>query len=137
MKNDFFPANLNLNNEEKEILRESIKDNPFLELQQEFRSYYLLDKHIQSSPAFKFVKPTEIHVRPLADEEDSFTFQYVSLVDTLSTIIEDPDFVPEKPSEDGMLRGVKDGTVYAENAFFQVLGATNLIETYLIETYFL
>jgi hypothetical protein len=102
-------------------LHESVERNPFLELQKEFRSYYLLDKYIQSAPAFKFVEPSEIRVSPIEDdEEEAFTFQYISVVDTISTIIEDPDFKPEKPSQDGMLRGIKDGSVYAENEYFQV-----------------
>jgi hypothetical protein len=106
--------NLDIPVHQRQILLESLSSNPFLDLQQDFKSYYLLEKYLKRSPTFKYLEPTEIRL----GSESKCTFQYISIVDTISTIIQDPTFRPEKPSEDGMLRGVKDGTAYAQNKFF-------------------
>jgi hypothetical protein len=111
---------------QSQILRESLSKNPFEDLQKEFRSYFLLDKYIRKSPAFKFVEPIEVWLGP----EKKASFQYVSIVDTVCTIITDPGFRREKPSEDGMLRGVRDGAAYAENTFFQKNKEAFTIELY-------
>jgi hypothetical protein len=95
-----------------------MEENPFRDLQQEFRSYFFLNKFIKSSPAFKYVEPKEICL----SSEMKNTFQYISIVDTIATIVQDPGFKPEEPSQDGKLRGVKDGSVYAENSFFKECG---------------
>jgi hypothetical protein len=106
---------LDVTDHQRQILRDCTVENPFVELQKEFRSYYHLDKYIKGAPVFKFVAPTEIQLGP----EKKTTFQYISIVETVTTICQDPDFQREAPSEDGMLRGVKDGYVYAENPYFQ------------------
>jgi hypothetical protein len=120
------PGKLDIPENQRQVLMDSIEKNFFMELQQEFRSYYLLDKYIKSSPTFKFVEPTEIKL----DDDKKNTYQYISIVDTISTIIQDPDFTPEKASEDGMLRGVKDGYVYAQNRFFRENKDAYTIEIY-------
>jgi hypothetical protein len=74
----------------------------------------MIDKHIRSSPAFKFLEPTEVKLTSSTGDEDDedCTFQYVSIVDTIATIVSDPDFSPERPSQDELLRDVKDASVY-------------------------
>ncbi len=118
--------NLEITDHQRQLIIDSVSKNPFEDLQHEFRSYYLLDKYIKDTPAFKYIPPTEVKL----GEEEKCTFQYISIVDTLLTIIQDPGFCPEKPSEDGMLRGVKDGSVYAENIYFQ-----NNKDAFTIELY--
>jgi len=103
-----------------------MSSNPFKDLQKDFKSYYFLEKFLQKSPAFKYQEPVEIRL----DSETKCTYQYISIVDTIATIIEDPTFCPEKPSEDGMLRGVKDGSAYAENTYFQNNREALTIELY-------
>jgi hypothetical protein len=109
-----------------QILRESLAKNPFRELHQEFRSYFLLDKYIKNSAAFKFIEPREVWLDP----GKKISFQYVSIVDTLLTVVTDPGFQRENPSVDGMLRGVRDGSAYAENIFFQENKDAFTIELY-------
>ncbi len=116
-----FTGQLDLPHLQREILLEEYEKNPFLKLQDEFRSYYLVDQHIRQAAGFKFLESREIRVEP--EDEESFTFQYISIIDTIRLITEDPDFIPEKSSEDGILRGIKDGSVYANNKYFQVNGA--------------
>jgi hypothetical protein len=111
---------------QRQILLESLSTNPFQDLQQDFKSYYFVEKYLKSSPAFKFSDPTEIRL----GSEKNCTFQYISILETISTIIQDPTFSPENPSEDGMLRGVKDGSAYAENKFFQENKDALTIEIY-------
>jgi hypothetical protein len=78
-----------------QILRESLAKNPFGELQQEFRSYFLLDKCIKNSAAFKFNEPREVWLDP----ENKISFQYVSIVDTLLTVATDPGFKRKTPQQ--------------------------------------
>jgi hypothetical protein len=98
----------------KTDLLQQMEANPFLKLSEEFTSYYHVDKLVRSSPAFKFVEPQEIKLPDLIS-----TFSYVSVIDTLATLANDPSFKPEDWSDNGFLRDVKDGTAYKENAFFQ------------------
>lgn len=109
-----------------QILCDSLAKNPFQDLQEEFRSYFLLDKYIKNSPAFKYVEPTEVRLGP----DKKCSFQYVSIIDTICTIVQDRGFTREKPSQDGMLRGVRDGTAYAENTFFEKNPDAFTIEMY-------
>ena len=117
---------LGIPDQQRQHILDSVATNPFQDLQQEFRSYYLLDKYIKNSPDFKFVEPTEIRL----GAEKKCTFMYIPIVDTICTIVQDPGFTRENPSEDGMLRGVRDGSAYAENKYF----AENK-EAYTIELY--
>jgi hypothetical protein len=52
------------------ILRESLEKNPFKVLQQDFRSYFLLDKTIRNSAPFKYVDPLEVKLGP--EKKSSF-----------------------------------------------------------------
>jgi len=117
---------MKLSDQERQILRECLAKNPFEGIRNEFRSYFLLDKFIKKSPAFKFIEPTQIWLDP----EKKNSFQYVSLLDTLCTVVTDPGFKRESPSKDGMLRGVRDGSAYAENTFFQENKDAFTIELY-------
>jgi hypothetical protein len=111
---------------QQKILHESLSTNPLESLQEDFRSYYFLDKYLKGSPAFKFVEPTEVRLGP----EKKCAFQYISIVDTICTIVQDPGVSPEKQAEDGLLHGVKDGSVYAENSYFQENPDALTIELY-------
>lgn len=53
-----------------------------------------------------------------SDEEKTVQFVYISVPDTLANITEVPEFKPEMPPQDGLLRDVKDGLVYRSNPFF-------------------
>jgi hypothetical protein len=111
---------------QRQILVESLSSNPIHDLQEDFKSYYFVENFFKKSTAFKYIEPTEIWLGP----EKDCTFQYVSIVDTISTIIQDPTFSPESPLTDGMLRGVKDGTAYAQNKFFKENKDALTIEIY-------
>jgi hypothetical protein len=89
-------------------------ENPFQKLCDKFKSYYHVDKHVRSTPDFKFIEPQEIK---LSDQNNHFS--YVSVIDTLATIVNDLTFKQENHEEDGYLRDVKDGLAYKENPFFQ------------------
>jgi hypothetical protein len=112
--------------EQLNILRESLVKNPFKDLQLEFRSYFLLDKFIKNTASFKFVEPLEVKLGP----EKKCSFQYISILDTISTIVTDPGFTREEPSVDGLLRGVRDGSIYTENLYFQENKDAFTIELY-------
>jgi len=111
---------------QRQMLHESLTKNPFKDLQQKFSSYYQLNKYLQNSPSFKFIEPTELKLG--GDKE--CTFQYISIVDTISTIVQDPVFSPGSPSEDGVLCGVKDGSAYAKNPFILKNSDVLTIEIY-------
>ncbi len=117
---------LNIPVHQRQIILENLSNNLFQGLQEDFKSYYLVEKFLNTSQAFKYIEPTEIRL----DSDKDQTFQYVSIVDTIATIIQDPTFSPENPSADGMLRGVKDGTAYAQNKFFQENKDALTIEIY-------
>jgi hypothetical protein len=98
----------------RETLISKLESNPFVTLQNEFGSYYKIDKHVKTSSAFKYIPPTEVKLPP------NSSFQYISVIDTISAIVSDPDFKPSVPaSVDGMLQDVKDGAAFRENKFFQ------------------
>ena len=44
----------------RHTLLESLSKKPFTNLQQEFSSYYHLNKFLEDSPSFKFVEPVEL-----------------------------------------------------------------------------
>jgi hypothetical protein len=108
---------------ERRLLLQEMEENPFVELQKEFSSYYKIDKFVRTEPAFKFQEITEhkVQVAPSdgSEEDMSFKFVYVSVADTLASIVAEPEFKPEMQSQDGLLRDVKDGLVYKNNEFFQ------------------
>jgi hypothetical protein len=122
--NVFISGQFGLKDEERRLLLEELEENPFLELQKEFCSYYKIDQCVRNEPAFKFQELSEhkVDVPPGAcsDQNKSFKFVYVSVSETLSKIVAEPGLLPEDQSQDGLLRDVKDGSVYKSNAFFQM-----------------
>jgi hypothetical protein len=110
----FFTGKLDLPEALKADMLQQMEENPFLKLSQKFKTYYHIDKHVRSSPAFKFVEPQEIKL-----PDAKRTFSYVSVIDTLATLASDPSFKADACSDSGFLRDVKDGTAYKENAFFK------------------
>jgi hypothetical protein len=105
---------MDLSPRQDELLREKLAMSPFEDLQDHFRSYYMIEKVLKESPTVKYQEPKQIQL----GDNKKVTFQYISVVDTISTIVADPGFKRENPSEDGLLRGVRDGTIYKENEFF-------------------
>jgi hypothetical protein len=101
---------------------QELEENPFLELQKEFSSYYKIDKFVRNDPSFKYIEPEEhkIKILPAADSDHpkEGNFVYISVAETLANITADPGFQSEKQQEDGLLRDVKDGHVYKSNPFF-------------------
>jgi hypothetical protein len=107
------PGKMEIPEELKTTLLENMGENPYLKLGEKFCSYYLVNKHIQKSPAFKYIEPQEIKI-PDSDKK----FEYVSIIDTISLIVNDPGFKQDEPQVDGFFRDVKDGAAYKQNAFF-------------------
>jgi hypothetical protein len=99
----------------KTSIVEEMSSNPYLKLSEKFGSYYHVDKHVRSSPVFKYIEPQEIKL----PEPEMKKFSYISVIDTICTIVTDPTFRPAEPMDDGFLRDVKDGSAYKENGYFR------------------
>lgn len=97
----------------KTAIVENMAANPYLKLGEKFSTYYQVNKHIQSSPAFRYIEPLEIKL-----ENTDKKFAYISVIDTITMIVSDPSFKEDEPAADGFLRDVKDGAAYKDNAFF-------------------
>lgn len=76
-----------------------------------------MDKHVRTAPEFQFQEPSGVLVTDPGDKP--FSFQYICIKETLSSILGDPTFKPASTSTDGMLRDLKDGVIYKNNIFFQ------------------
>lgn len=98
----------------KTTILEKMADNPYLKLSEKFTSHYHVDKHVQSSPAFRYIQPQQIKL-----PEAKHTASYISVIDTVCTIVTDPTFKPEECKDDGFLRDIKDGSAYRENTYFK------------------
>ena len=98
------------------LLLQELAENPFLELQSEFSSYYKIDKFVRNDPAFKYVEPVahKIVLPPTSnsDEPKEVNWISVSVSETLSCVTADPGFQPD-------VRDVKDGRVYKSHPFFK------------------
>lgn len=109
----FFAGKLEMSTEQKTQLLDIFADNPFQKLCDQFKTYYHVDKHVRNTPEFKFIQPQEIEL-----PEPKRHFSYISVIDTLATIVSDPTFKQETKEDAGYLRDIKDGLAYKENAFF-------------------
>jgi hypothetical protein len=109
----FFIGKMELPQELKTSLLETMAANPYLQLGEKFSTYYHVEKHVQSSSQFRYIEPQQI---PLENSDKKFT--YISVIDTISMIVTDPTFRSGSPQNDGLLRDVKDGAAYKENPFF-------------------
>lgn len=95
-----------------------MKNNPFVSLQEEFNSFYKINKHTQDS--IHYIAPKEIKLPPDSMGHIS-TFQYVPVADTLEAITSDPDFelLTQAPTPEGILYDIKDGSAWKDNQYFQ------------------
>lgn len=99
-------------------LHEKMKSNPLVSLQQEYSSYYKINKQTQNSD--HFISPREIKLPPNSKGKIS-TFQYIPIIETVEGIISDPDFrhQSQAPTPDGFLFDIKDGSAFKENQYFR------------------
>jgi len=102
---------------------QELEENPFIELQNEFSSFFKIDKFVRNDPAFKYIEPIphKIVLPPtdISDEPKEVNWIHISISETLSNIIEDPGFQPEIRQEDELIRDIKDGRVYKSHPYFQ------------------
>jgi hypothetical protein len=98
-------------------LQEKMWDNPFVKLQENFSSYYKINKETENSP--HYIAPIQFKLpRNAAGKE--CPFQYVPIIETVSAIVNDPDFdkLHQDPTPDGYLYDFKDGSAWKKNQFF-------------------
>jgi hypothetical protein len=89
-----------------------------VDLQQDFASYYRIEKHVTSSPAFNYCAPIEIRL-PADSDGKIPTFQYIPIISTVNAIISDPFFTPAVATSGDLIQDIKDGSAYKENVYFQ------------------
>jgi hypothetical protein len=100
------------------VVEEKMKDNPFVQLQQHFSSYYKINKDTENSA--EYINPVQFHLpRNLAGKK--CPFQYVSIVDTVAAIVTDPGYenLPRDSTSDGYISDFKDGSTWKNSTFFQ------------------
>ena len=107
-----------MSGEEIAVLEEKLKDNPFVKLQENFSSYYKINKETENSG--HYISPAQ-HKLPRNAAGKECPFQYVSLVQTVAAIVSDPDYenLPRDPIPDGFLYDFKDGSAWKNNKYFQ------------------
>jgi hypothetical protein len=114
----FIQGELGIGEEDIQHITEKLKKNPFVDLQRDFASYYRIEKHVTSSPAFNYCAPIEIQL-PADSEGKIPTFQYIPIISTVNAIISDPFFSPTVANSGDLIQDIKDGSAYKENSFFQ------------------
>jgi len=113
-------AGIGMSREEISVLEDKMKENPFVQLQDNFSSYYKINKETENSP--HYISPIQLKLpRNVAGKE--CPFQYIPLVQTISAIVSDPDFesLPRDTTPDGFLYDFKDGTAWKNNRYFQAV----------------
>jgi hypothetical protein len=92
-------------------------DNPFVKLQENFSSYYKINKETENSP--HYIAPIQFKLPRNAGGKEC-PFQYVPIIETVSAIVNDPDFdkLHQDPTPDGYLYDFKDGSAWKKNQFF-------------------
>jgi len=107
---------------ERRLLMQELKENPFLELQKEFSSYYKVDRCVRTDPVFKFIEPVEHKVlippSDCTEEPKEIKFAYISVPETLSLVAAALGTRREEQHQDDLIRDVKDGLAYKSNQFF-------------------
>ena len=90
-------------------LQQKMEKNPFVSLGQEYSSYYKIKKQAQQSP--HYIAPRECKLLPNS-MGDLPTFQYVPIIETLSSIVCDKEFkqFSQAPTPQGLLYDIKDGS---------------------------
>jgi hypothetical protein len=107
---------IGVNEEHISTLQEKMKTNPFVSMQEEYSSYYKINKVVQNST--HYIAPQEIKLPPDSKGKVS-TFQYIPVADIVNAVISDADFKPSAPSPEGVLYDIKDGTAWKNNKYFQ------------------
>jgi hypothetical protein len=94
-----------------------MRDNPFVQLQEHFSSYYKINKETENSP--HYITPIQFKLPRNAAGKES-PFQYIPIIETVKAIISDPDFdsVCQAPAPDGYLHDLKDGSCWKTNKYF-------------------
>jgi hypothetical protein len=106
-----------MSGEEIAILEEKMRDNPFVKLQENFSSYYKINKETENS--HHYIHPIQFKLpRNAAGKE--CPFQYVPIIQTVTAILSDPDFdsLQQAPTPDGHLYDFKDGSAWKNNQYF-------------------
>jgi hypothetical protein len=117
MKNFNVSGGAGMSAEDIATLQEKMWDNPFVKLQENFSSYYKINKETENSP--HYIAPIQFKLpRNAAGKE--CPFQYVPIIETVSAIVNDPDFdkLHQDPTPDGYLYDFKDGSAWKKNQFF-------------------
>jgi hypothetical protein len=117
MKNFIVSGGAGMSAEDIATLQEKMWDNPFVKLQENFSSYYKINKETENSP--HYIAPIQFKLpRNAAGKE--CPFQYVPIIETVSAIVNDPDFdkLHQDPTPDGYLYDFKDGSAWKKNQFF-------------------
>jgi hypothetical protein len=106
--------------EDISAVKDKMNQNPFVTLGEEFSSYYKINKQAQNSP--HYIPPRECKLLP-NQHGDVTTFQYISVIEIVTSLVKCPDFEllrnsPTTSTED-CLYDVKDGSAWKDNIFFQ------------------
>jgi len=78
-----------MSGEDIAALQEKMRDNPFVQLQEHFSSYYKINKETENSP--HYITPIQFKLPRNAAGKES-PFQYIPIIETVKAIISDPDF---------------------------------------------
>lgn len=112
----YFLEMLEVSEEYKLALMRKLEANPFIRLQDEFKSYYKINQHAVMSETY--IAPRQVKLPPTKEGRVA-SYQYISVIDTIKAVLSDPAFKPIKPAPEGLLRDVIDGSAFKENKFFQ------------------
>lgn len=112
----YFAETTDIPEEDKQALITKLEDNPFIRLQEDFRTYYKINRFAVGDKTY--IAPVQIKLAATTDRKAS-SFQYISVIDTVEAIITDPDFPSSTPAPEGLLRDVTDGSAFKENSYFQ------------------
>jgi hypothetical protein len=113
-----FSVGIGVTGEEIAALQEKMKLNPFVTLQEEYSTYYKINKQTKNSA--HYIAPSEIKLPPNSQGKIS-TFQYVPIAETVASIISDPGFMQQTQlaTPHGFLYDIKDGSAWKDNKYFQ------------------
>lgn len=115
-KKFFFIERIGVGEDDREAIRGILKQNPFISIQEDFRSFYMIDRHVKNSAYY--IPPKEMKL-PAKENGVVPTFQYIPVQDILEIIISDPGYKPSVPASDNLLYDIKDGTCWKENSYFK------------------
>lgn len=111
-------GNLGVSEQDVESLVEKLKENPFVSLQNEFSTYFRIDKHVKTSPAFKYIEPVQVKL-PVDSDGKISAFQYIPIISTVDAILSDRSFSPAPITASDLIKDIKDGSAWRENEYFR------------------